>query len=74
LTDLIDELFDEAYLIKESERDLIERRRVNRTSLRHLKEAGKLDEDQAAHLEELYPTIKRPRNKTTETTERHKIG
>jgi hypothetical protein len=66
--DIVEKLFDQAYVINEDQDKLNERRNGVRSSLRSLKAAGVLNAEQAAEVEDLYPTVVRTRkNKDDES-------
>lgn len=58
---IVDRLFNQAYEINEEQQGLNTRRNGTRDSLRSLRASGVLSEEQAAEVEELYPTVIRAR-------------
>lgn len=52
----VDNLFDDAYAIREEYTGMLERRDANRSELRNARKAGRLNPEQLEMLEELYPT------------------
>ena len=55
-SDIVSELFDEAYVINEEQEALNKRRNAVRASLRNLRDTGRLSDEDAKEIEELYPT------------------
>jgi hypothetical protein len=59
--DIVNDLFDKAYDIRERQESLNRERGGVRDSLRSLRAAGVLNTEQAAEVEELFPTVERKR-------------
>lgn len=55
-SDIVADLFDEAYKINEEMGALLKRRNAVRNSLRNLRDTGRLSDKDVAEIEELYPT------------------
>lgn len=58
---IVESLLEGAYEINEQQETLNERRNGVRSSLRSLKSAGVLSDEQVAEVDELYPVIERKR-------------
>lgn len=56
---IIDQLFDTAFALREEKADFQARQEANRNALRTMRDAGVMTDDQAAQVEELYPTRQR---------------
>lgn len=52
----VENLFDDAFAIREEYTGMLERRDANRSELRNARKANRLSDDQLEMLEELYPT------------------
>lgn len=61
MADLVAELFDEAYRANEDLEEIYKKRHAIRGTLRHLRDAGQLNDEQEAELEEMFPTVHRKR-------------
>jgi hypothetical protein len=60
--DIVSELIDDAYENRENMEELREKRTAIRNSLRNLKDTGRVTEDQAKEIDEIFPPITRKRS------------